>query len=420
LNSTRITFPNGRGQELAARLELPVNQHPQAFVIFAHCFTCSSSLGVVRNISRELNMQGYGVLRFDFTGLGNSEGDFVDTNFTTNISDLVAAGEWLTRHHESPALLVGHSLGGAAVLCAATMIDSVKVVATIGAPYAPEHVSAHFAEELDTIREQGYATVDIGGRPFQIAQQFLDDLKDQKLDEHIEEMDAALLIMHSPQDRTVNIDEAAKIYTAARHPKSFISLDGADHLLTDPDDAHYAGQVIAGWSARYITARRHPANGKAASPDGSPASGPIRSEKEVAVRLDEEEGFTTEVMVRHHHLTADEPKEVGGNDFGPGPYELVSAGLGACTAMTIQMYARRKKWPLTSVEVHIDHAKDYATDMADVGKKPTKIDKFDRVVVLAGNLSEEQKVRLMEIADRCPVHRTLHEKVEVVTSLQEG
>lgn len=362
-------------------------------------------------------MQGYGVLRFDFTGLGNSEGDFIDTNFTTNISDLVSAGEWLAKHHESPALLVGHSLGGAAVLCAATMIDSVKAVATIGAPYAPEHVSSHFAEDLDTIREQGYATVDIGGRPFQIAQQFLDDLEDQKLDDHIKDMDAALLIMHSPQDRTVSIDEAAKLYTAAKHPKSFISLDGADHLLTDADDAHYAGQVIAGWSSRYIIAARHPASDKAANPDGSPAPPPLRSEKEVAVRLDEEEGFTTEVMVRHHHLTADEPKEVGGNDFGPSPYELVSAGLGACTAMTIQMYARRKKWPLTSVEVHIDHAKDYATDMADADAKPTKIDKFDRLVVLEGPLSAEQISRLMEIADRCPVHRTLHEKVEVVTKL---
>lgn len=381
-------------------MELPVNRLPHAFAIFAHCFTCSSTLGVVRNISRELNMQGYGVLRFDFTGLGNSEGDFVDTNFTTNISDLVAAGEWLAEHYQSPALLVGHSLGGAAVLCAATMIETVKAVATIGAPYAPEHVSAHFVEELEEIVEKGSATVNIGGRPFQIAKQFLDDLEDQRLDEHIKDLDAALLIMHSPQDRTVSIDEAAKLYTAARHPKSFVSLDGADHLLTNPNDAHYAGQVVAGWSSRYISA---------------PASAPLRSEKEVAVRLEEEDAFTTEVMVRHHHLTADEPEKVGGNDFGPGPYELVSAGLGACTAMTIQMYARRKKWPLTSVEVHIDHAKDYATDMADADAKPTRIDKFDRVVVLEGDLSEEQKARLMEIADRCPVHRTLHEVVEVVT-----
>lgn len=406
MNSTRVTFPNGRGQQLSARLELPVNRHPHAFAIFAHCFTCSSTLGVVRNISRELNMQGYGVLRFDFTGLGSSEGDFVDTNFTTNISDLISAAEWLESNHQAPALLVGHSLGGAAVLCAAIMLDSIKAVATIGAPYAPAHVSANFTESLEEIVAKGNATVNIGGRPFKIAKQFLDDLEDHKLDEHIKNINAAVLILHSPQDRTVSIDEAAKLYTAARHPKSFVSLDGADHLLTDANDAHYAGQVIAGWSSRYI-------------PNTAPAAAPLKSNKEVAVRLDEAEGFTTEVMVRHHHLTADEPASVGGNDFGPGPYELVSAGLGACTAMTIQMYARRKKWPLVSVEVHIDHAKDYSEDMRATTGKPKKIDRFDRTLIIEGDLTDEQRARLLEIADRCPVHRTLHEEVEVKTVLAE-
>lgn len=407
MNSTRITFPNGRGQDLSARLEMPVNRKPHAYAVFAHCFTCSSALGVVRNISRELNLKGYGVLRFDFTGLGRSDGDFVDTNFTTNISDLVAAADWLGEHHEQPALLVGHSLGGAAVLCAASMIDSVKAVATIGAPYAPDHVSALFAEEIDEIMIRGAATVNIGGRPFRIAKQFLDDLENQQIEEHIKDLDVALLIMHSPQDRTVSIDEAAKLYSAARHPKSFVSLDGADHLLTAPDDAHYAGQVIAGWSSRYI-------------PLPVPAAAPLKSDKKVAVRLDAEDGFTTEVMVRHHSLTADEPESVGGNDYGPGPYELVSAGLGACTAMTMHMYARRKKWPLTSVEVHIDHKKDYATDMAESEDKPTKIDRFDRTLVIEGDLDEAQLARLVQIADRCPVHRTLHEAVEVVTELKKA
>lgn len=402
MKSSKVTFPNGRGQHLSARLELPVNRHPHAFALFAHCFTCSSSLAAVRNISRALNLRGYGVLRFDFTGLGNSEGDFVDTNFTTNISDLVAAAEWMTENNQPPSLLVGHSLGGAAVLCAATQLKQIKAVATIGAPYAADHVSAHFAEDIETIEKQGAATVDIGGRPFKIAKQFLDDLENQRVEEHIKDLDAALLIMHSPQDRTVNIDEAAKLYGAAHHPKSFISLDGADHLLTDASDAHYAGEVIAGWSSRYISA---------------PASAPIRSDKEVAVRLGPE-GFTTEVMVRHHHLTADEPTKIGGNDYGPGPYELVSAGLGACTAMTIQMYARRKKWQVDSVEVHINHSKDYAEDMAASEEKPTKIDRFDRTLVLRGDLDDTQKARLLEIADRCPVHRTLHETVEVKTILK--
>ena len=402
MKSQRVTFTNERGQQLAARLELPANRHPHAFALFAHCFTCSSALGVVRHISRELNMQGYGVLRFDFTGLGQSEGDFVDTNFTTNIGDLLAAAEWLSEHHSPPALLVGHSLGGAAVLCAAAKLDYVKAVATIGAPYTPNHVSAHFAEELATIEQSGSATVDIGGRPFQIARQFLDDLENHRVEDKIKELGAALLILHSPQDRTVSIDEAAKLYGAARHPKSFVSLDGADHLLTDPEDAHYAGQVIAGWSSRYVIA---------------PASAPLRSDKQVAVRLNAEDGYTTEVMVRQHHLTADEPVKIGGNDFGPGPYELVSAGLGACTAMTILMYARRKKWPVDHVEVHINHAKDYSEDMRATDDKPKKIDRFERTLIVGGDLTDEHRARLLEIADRCPVHRTLHEEVEVVTTL---
>jgi putative redox protein len=401
LNSTKIHFANGRGQQLSARLELPVNRHPHAFALFAHCFTCSSSLAAVRHISRELNLQGYGVLRFDFTGLGNSEGDFVDTNFTTNISDLVAAASWLKENYSSPALLVGHSLGGAAVLCAAGIIDSVKAVATIGAPFAPDHVSAHFAGDIDQIEAEGSATVNIGGRPFHISKQFLDDLESQRIVDHIKDLGVALLFLHSPQDATVNIEEAAKLYSAAFHPKSFVSLDGADHLLSKAGDARYAGQVIAGWSSRYIIA---------------PAASPLKSSKEVAVRLGDK-GFTTEVMVRQHHLIADEPERIGGNDFGAGPYELVSAGLGACTAMTVQMYARRKKWPLEDIEVHLDHSKDYAADMAAAGEKPTKIDRFDRTIILTGVLTDEQKARLLEIADRCPVHRTLHETVEVRTVL---
>ncbi len=378
-----------------------MDRHPHAFAIFAHCFTCGSDLTASHNISRELNLVGIGVLRFDFTGIGESEGDFVDTSFTTNISDLVAAGEWLAAHHLAPALLVGHSLGGAAVLCAANQLPSVKAVVTIGAPFAPDHVSRHFAEKLEQIAESGRATVNIGGRPFQIAKQFVDDLGAHELDKNIRELEAGLLILHSPQDKTVSIDEAAKLYTAARHPKSFVSLDGADHLLSDNADSHYAGQVIAGWSSRYLP---------------QPQGESLESDHKVAVRLGRE-GYTTEVMVRQHHLTADEPESVGGNDFGPGPYELVSAGLGACTAMTIQMYARRKGWVVDEVQVHLNHKKDYAADMEASDERPTKIDHFERVVVLRGKLNDEQRARLLEIADRCPVHRTLHETVKVTTVL---
>ena len=401
MNASKVSFSNTAGTALSARLELPVDRHPHAFALFAHCFTCNTDLTASRNISRELNMQGIGVLRFDFTGLGESAGDFVDTTFTTNISDLEAAASWLEQEYMAPALLVGHSLGGAAVLCAATRLPSVRAVVTIGAPFAPDHVSRHFAEKLEQIATEGRATVDIGGRPFQIAKQFVDDLGQHDLEGNIKQLDAALLILHSPQDRTVSIDEAAKLYTAARHPKSFVSLDGADHLLTDKADSHYVGQVIAGWSSRYLP---------------HPEADPLRSDHKVAVRLGQE-GYTTEVMVRQHHLTADEPVQVGGNDFGPGPYELVSAGLGACTAMTIQMYARRKGWVVEEVQVHLNHKKDYMQDMENSDERPTKIDHFERVVILKGDLDDKQKQRLLEIADRCPVHRTLHETVEVTTVL---
>ncbi|THH34538.1 bifunctional alpha/beta hydrolase/OsmC family protein [Neolewinella litorea] len=403
MNAQKVSFSNAAGQQLSARLELPVNRHPYAFALFAHCFTCGQTLTAIHDISRELNLQGIGVLRFDFTGIGESEGDFVDTTFATNISDLEAAAAWLAEHHTAPALLVGHSLGGAAVLCAAARIPSVRAVATIGSPFAPDHVSRHFAEQLDDIRAEGHATVDIGGRPFRISRQFVEDLGQHRLEENIAEMDAALLILHSPQDRTVSIDEAAKLYRAARYPKSFVSLDGADHLLSDPADSHYAGQVIAGWSKRYLPV---------------PAEDPLRSDHNVAVRLGAE-GYTTEIMVRQHQLTADEPEKVGGNDFGPGPYELVSAGLGACTAMTIQMYARRKKWIVEEVQVHLNHRKDYATDLMVADTKAPKIDRFERVIILKGDLTAEQKARLLEIADRCPVHRTLHETVEITTVLGE-
>jgi putative redox protein len=338
-------------------------------------------------------LAGIGVLRFDFTGLGASEGEFEDTNFTTNISDIISAADWLTENHQAPSLLIGHSLGGAAVLCTAHQLPSVVAVATVGAPYEAHHIEGLLKGGLDNINEKGEAQINIGGRDFLIKRQFIDDLGNYKTGHSIKDLGKALLVLHSPQDRTVSIDEAAKIYQSAHHPKSFVSLDGADHLLTNKEDSFYAGQVIAGWSARYLKMAK---------------SDPLRSSHSVAIRLGDA-GFTTEVMARQHSLTADEPESVGGNDFGPTPYELVSAGLGACTAMTIQMYARRKKWPVTEVRVHLNHRKDYAEDMQQVeNDNPAKIDHFDRVVELEGDLTDDQRTRLLEIANRCPVHRTLH------------
>ncbi|MEL6140383.1 MAG: bifunctional alpha/beta hydrolase/OsmC family protein [Bacteroidota bacterium] len=402
--ATKIKFPNQAGELLSARLEFPVNRKPIAYAIFAHCFTCSSSLTAVRNISRALNLRGMAVLRFDFTGLGQSEGAFAETNFTTNISDLISAADWLAAEHEAPSLLIGHSLGGAAVLCTAHRIPSIKAVATIGAPFEAHHVQGLLKDGLDDINERGEAQINIGGRSFLIKRQFIDDLGNYKVADSISELNRALLILHSPQDMTVNIDEAAKIYHAARHPKSFVSLDGADHLLTRKEDSYYAGQVIAGWASRYLPQEEK--------------ENDFRSSHDVAVRLGAD-GYTTEVMVRHHNLTADEPPSIGGDDLGPTPYELVSAGLGACTAMTIQMYARRKKWAVHEVRVHIDHRKDYAADMEEIEEKSAKIDHFDRVIELKGELDNQQKERLLEIANRCPVHRTLHENVIVNTILKE-
>ncbi len=401
--SQKISFTNKEGQQLAGRLELPVSQHPHTFAIFAHCFTCNKNLSAVRNIGRTLNQSGIAVLRFDFAGLGESEGDFEDTNFSSNVDDLLAAAQFLEENYKAPALLIGHSLGGAAVINVADQLPSVKAVATIGAPYSPDHVGHLFSSSKQEIEKTGKANVSIGGRAFNVKKQFLDDISGVQQLPKIKKLGRALLILHSPQDKTVEIENAAKIYSAAHHPKSFITLDGADHLLSKKEDSNYVGNVIAHWAKRYLDLPDRPT---------------LTSDKEVAIRLGEE-GFTTEVMVRKHSLTADEPISVGGNDFGPSPYELLSASLGACTAMTVQMYARRKKWDLKEVRVHLEHSKDYAEDMAQSGNISSKIDHFDRIVEFDGELDSTQKNRLLEIANRCPVHRTLHSDIKVITRLRE-
>lgn len=402
MQSTKFYFQNPEGTKLSGRLDLPVNQHPHTYVLFAHCFTCGKNLRALRNISRALTIGGFGVLRFDFTGLGDSEGDFADTNFSSNIEDLVAAARALGEQYRPPAILVGHSLGGAAVIKAAGQLDSVKAVATIGAPYAPAHVSHLFEEDREQIEARGEARIDIGGRPFTVKKQFLEDISEQKLVQSLRELNRALLILHAPGDQIVEIENAAKIYRTASHPKSFISLDGADHLLSRKTDSLYTGDMIAAWARRYIDL---------------PEEEKLKVEKEVAVRLDDED-YTTDIMVRHHGLTADEPPSVGGNDFGPSPYELVTAGLGACTAMTLQMYARRKKWPLEEVVVQLEHFKDYPADLQDPEDPRSKIDHFSRTLDLKGPLDEKQKQRLVEIANKCPVHKTLHREVKITTQLK--
>ncbi len=404
MRTQKVTFTNQSGEELSARLEMPVNQHPHTFALFAHCFTCNKNLAAVRNISRALTIKGFAVLRFDFTGLGESEGDFADTNFSSNIQDLEQAARFLAEHYSAPEILIGHSLGGAAVIRAAMNMAEVKAVATIGAPFDPEHVSHLLESSREEIERNGVAKVNIGGRGFTVKKQFLEDIQNNKCIDEIKSLDKGLLIMHSTQDRVVSIDNAAKIYHAAMHPKSFISLDGADHLLSTKEDSSYAGDLIGCWAKKFIDL---------------PKKEKLNAIKEVAVRLGHE-GFTTDIMARKHGLTADEPESVGGNDFGPSPYELLSAGLGACTAMTLQMYARRKKWDLQEVIVHLEHYKDYAEDMANTGEEKSKIDHFNRLIELKGQLDQEQKDRLLEIANKCPVHRTMNAPVAVNTRLKHS
>jgi len=401
--STRtVRFPGATGDMLAARLELPANGRPRATALFAHCFTCSKDLRAAVAVTRELAAAGYAVLRFDFTGLGESEGDFADTDFSSNVDDLVAAARWLESEHEAPRLLVGHSLGGAAVLCAAFSLPSVEAVVTIGAPADPAHVLKHVSEKESEIRDKGEATVTLAGRPFTIRESFLRDLSEASFDDRLRELDAALLVMHSPVDATVGIENARRIYDAAKHPKSFVTLDTADHLLSDREDARYAARVLGVWSARYVPALEDEGPGEIAKGD------------RLVARIGEA-GYRTEMGVRGHRLVADEPRSVGGTDEGPTPYDYVVAGLAACTSMTLRMYADRKEWPLEGVTVRLKHDKIHRKDDDDCvdGDPDARLDRIRMQVELEGDLDASRRERLMEIAGRCPVHRTLDAGVRI-------
>jgi len=393
-----LRFPNRDGITLVGKLERP--PQPRAFVVFAHCFTCTKNLSAVRTISRALQSRGLAVLRFDFAGLGESEGEFAQTNFSSNISDLEAAADYLAEHYEAPTLLVGHSLGGAAAIQAACRVESVRAVATIGAPYRPSHVRHLLEGALEELEQSGSAEVRIGGRPFRVKRQFLEDLENHSPYETLRDLRKALLILHSPQDQVVSIENAAAIYKAAFHPKSFVSLDGADHLLSNKADAQYAGEMIACWAQRYLP-----------SSSASDSEGLPKPRKTVMASLGDK-GLSTEVQIRQHRLTADEPEKAGGEDRGATPHELLSAGLGACTAMTLQLYARRKSWPLESVHVHLDAHPQDSSDRSGGYL-------FERLLELKGALSPEQRQRLLQIAEKCPVHKTLTGDIEIHTSLFE-
>jgi len=412
----KIEFTGSQNATLAGRLDTP-EAAPRAWAVFAHCFTCSKDSKAAAYISRALARAGFGVLRFDFTGLGSSDGDFANTHFSSNIDDLLAAADWLRSKHGAPSLLIGHSLGGAAVLAAAGRIADCKAVATIGAPFDPAHVVKQLGEGVEQIHTEGVATVQLAGRPFTVRRAFVEDLTSQKQTERIHGLRRPLMVMHAPRDATVGIDNAGQIFQAALHPKSFVALDGADHLLSRPEDAHFAADVIAAWAQRYLDAgpadekpvsERKAGNDDAALPDG-------------AVRVVERGtgAFAVDIRAGRHQWIGDEPASVGGDDLGPGPYDMLIAALGACTAMTLRMVARQKKWPLDKVVVELAHGKVHAKDCAECQTRDGKVDRIERVITMTGALDAQQRQRLLEIADKCPVHRTLHSEVLVVTRAAE-
>lgn len=402
--SEKITFPGHDGQQLAALLNKPAGLI-KAVALFAHCFTCSKDIFAARQIASTLTGQGFAVMRFDFTGLGHSEGEFANTNFSSNVADLKAAARWLESQEMAPSVLIGHSLGGAAVLKVAPEIASVKAIATIGAPGDPAHVAHNFQNSRDEIEANGKAEIILAGRPFTIQKQFLDDIEQSSLIAAQKAFRGATLILHAPLDGIVGIHNAADIFTQAHHPRSFISLDGADHLLSQQADANYAATIIGSWSQRYLDADE-------AASDKMPEEGFVRASER------HKDGLTQDIyMGTKFHITGDEPASVGGADLGPTPYQLLSAGLASCTSLTLRIYAKHKGLALESVSVDVSHNKIHADDCATCEQSVGKIDQFRRHIHITGTLSEDERQKLLEIADKCPVHRTLHAQADIQTEL---
>jgi uncharacterized OsmC-like protein/alpha-beta hydrolase superfamily lysophospholipase len=403
----RFQFTGAEGQQLAAALDAP-DGPIHAYALFAHCFTCGKDVLAAKRIATALAAKGIAVLRFDFTGLGSSEGDFSNSTFSSNVADLVRAADHLRETRKAPAILIGHSLGGAAILAAAGQIPEAKAVVTIAAPSDPAHVTHLFGDRIADIRTHGKVEVQLAGRPFHISSELLDDVAEQNLMAHVTKLHKALLIMHSPTDDTVGIDNATNIFVAARHPKSFVSLAGADHLLSQRNDSAYVADVIAAWAERYIEP-------VAAEPAAASGEAP----RQVVVQETRNSKFQQTVTVGPHKVLADEPVAAGGEDTGPGPYDFLLAGLGACTSMTMRLYADLKKLPMERVTVTLRHSKIHARDCEECETRDGKLDQIERVIGIEGALDADQRKRLMEIADKCPVHRTLTSEIRIVTKAAE-
>jgi len=404
MKNQKLEIVNEKGLKLQAFLELPANQKPNHYAIFAHCFTCTSSLSAVKNISRSLTSYGFGVVRFDFTGLGRSEGEFADSHFSANVQDLIAVSKFMATNYKVPSLLVGHSLGGAAVISAASQLNSIEAIATIGAPSTVGHVTHLFSHGISEVKEKGEVEVNIGGRPFKINKDFVDDFEKTDLPKIVKNLRKPLLILHSPIDTIVGIKNAEQLYHNAHHPKSFITLDDANHLLTNPMDSKYVGNIIGTWVQRYF----EPQENEMLETKGEQLVGYLNLM---------EDNFTTSIQTKNHTMVADEPTSIGGDDFGPSPYEYLNAGLVACTAMTLKLYAQRKQWDLQELYVYVTHSRKHSDDLDVDVEKPTYLDHISKKLKFVGNLDKDQKQRLKEIASKCPVHKTIASEVIFETQI---
>lgn len=377
MNKINLHIKNRDGENLAAHLITPIDGQINNIAIFAHCFTCSSSLAVVRNISNELTNQGISVLNFDFTGLGHSEGDFSETSFSNNVSDIIDVATFLTEHYVAPSILIGHSLGAAAAIISANKLQSIQAVVSIAAPSFVKHVTKHFGNLEGTILEKGEATLSIGGRPFKIKKQFLDDLENYILEEEVKKMRKPLLIMHSPHDTIVGIENAASLYHKAMHPKSFISLNGADHLISKKEDAIYVAQIIGNWVSRYVEIKEN------TSEILKDTNG-----EQVLVYHETMVPFTNHIYTSTHHILGDEPKDFGGDDLGLSPYELLNAAIGSCTVLTLKLYAQRKQWDLKEVFVYLSYSKKHASELNLDIEEMGQLDHITKKIKLVGNLTD--------------------------------
>ena len=404
MSTNKLSITNSKGYKLNASLELPASQKPNYFAVFAHCFSCSSSLLAVRNITRALTSHGFGVVRFDFTGLGRSEGEFAESHFSGNVDDLISVNQFMKENYTAPSLLLGHSLGGAAVITAASKLKNIKAVATIGAPATIAHVTNLFSHAIEEVEAKGEVKVDIGGRPFIIDKDFVSDFSKTNLPEITKNLRKPLLIMHAPFDKIVGIENAKTLYENAMHPKSFISLDEADHLLSETKHSKYAGNMIGQWVQNYL-------------PESTNELPETNGEQLVAHLNLREDNFTTQMQTAQHSFIADEPKSFGGDDFGPSPYDFISASLASCTVMTLKLYAERKKWSLEEVYCYVTYSRKHSDDLKSDLEKPVKIDHFEKKLKLIGDLNDEQKQKLIHISSRCPVHKTLLSKTTIETQL---